>query len=75
MIETRDIIVRVPILVPLPSNLTADCDIPPFPDLYQVSDAKELTIELYSALYLCNKGKAEIRDLQPKAPPEIRINE
>ena len=65
MIETRDVIVREPTLVPLPATLTADCAIPAFPDPYLVADAKELTVELYSALYECNADKAEIRDLQP----------
>ncbi len=57
---------KVPTLVPLPANLTADCVIPRFPDLYQVSDAKNLTVELYSALYLCNADKEAIRELQPE---------
>jgi len=66
LIETRDVIVRVPTLVPLPETLTADCAIPAFPDPYLVADAKELTAELYSALYECNEDKAEIRELQPR---------
>ena len=74
LIETRDIIIHVPTLVPLPEPLTADCVIPAFPDLYQVAEAKSLTVELYSALYTCNKQKKAIRDLQPK-PTEILINE
>lgn len=63
--ETRDVLVRVPTLVPLPAVLTLDCVIPAFPDPYLVSDAKDLTAELYSALYECNKDKAAIRALQP----------
>jgi len=60
------VIEKVPTLVPLPENLTADCDIPRFPDLYQVSAAKNLTAGLYVALYLCNADKEAIRELQPE---------
>lgn len=66
MIRTEVITEKVPTLVPLPENLTADCVIPRFPDLYQVADANELTVELYSALYLCNEDKEAIRELQPE---------
>lgn len=66
MIRTEVITEKVPTLVPLPENLTADCAIPRFPDLYQVADANNLTVELYSALYLCNADKKAIRELQPE---------
>ncbi len=66
LIRTEVVIEKVPTLVPLPENLTADCVIPAFPDLYQVADANGLTAELYSALYLCNADKKAIRELQPE---------
>jgi len=66
LIETRDVIVHVPVVVPLPEAIIADCVVPEFPDPYLVADAKELTAELYSALYECNEDKAEIRELQPR---------
>ena len=66
LIRTEIVTEKVPTLVPLPENLTADCAIPRFPDLYQVADANELTLELYSALYLCNADKEAIRELQPE---------
>lgn len=65
MIETREVEVKVPTLVPLPAVLTVDCYIPGFPEEYTVADAKDLTVELYSALYECNDDKAAIRALQP----------
>ncbi len=65
LIETRDVEVKVPTLAPLPAVLTYDCYVPEFPDPYLVSDAKDLTVELYSALHECNDDKAEIRELQP----------
>jgi len=66
LVRTEIVTEKVPTLVPLPDSLTADCDIPAFPDLYQVADANELTAELYSALYQCNADKKAIRELQPE---------
>ena len=66
LVRTETVIEKVPTLVPLPENLTADCVIPAFPDLYQVADANQLTAALYSALYLCNADKQAIRELQPE---------
>jgi len=45
-----------------------DCYVPEFPDPYLLSDSKDLTVELYSALHGCNDDMAAIRELQPAIP-------
>jgi len=62
-IETVE--VKVPTLVPLPEELTEDCDKPAFPEKATVGAAQDLIVELYSAIDLCNGDKADIRELQP----------
>jgi len=72
LIETEVREVRVPVLVPLPSNLTAFCFIPAFPEVYTVGAANKLMLQLYSAIYLCDEQVTAIRELQPK-PVDITV--
>lgn len=65
IIATETVEVRIPTLVPLPGELTEDCDKPAFPEIATVGAAQDLIAELYSAIDVCNGDKADIRELQP----------
>lgn len=65
VVRTEEVEVKVPVLVPLPSDLTRNCDVPAFPDRITVGDMQDLVIFLYTSIEICNQEKEGIRELQP----------
>lgn len=64
--KTRTVPKYVPTYVPLPEELTDDCETPPFPERYTIQSSMDYIAALLAALEVCGADKAEIRALQPK---------
>lgn len=54
----------MPVYVPLPEDITDDCEFPPIPDRYTVESAMDWEAALLSSLEECNGDKAAIRNRQ-----------
>lgn len=71
--KTRDVMVQVPVIVPLDARLTRDCVAQ-----YQYKDPTKLPIgeliyrlnDVEDALAICNSDKALIREAQHKKPSQ-----
>ncbi|MDT8929314.1 peptidase [Escherichia coli] len=61
--NTRTVYVPVPV-VPLPASLTAETQQPKIPDPLTWEASLDLNISLLSALAVCNRDKADIREIE-----------
>lgn len=69
-VETKTVEVPVPVYVPLPEDLTDDCEIPPVPDPYTVGSAIDDRAALVNSLEECNGDKEQIRSIEGRARSE-----
>jgi hypothetical protein len=71
VVKTQTVQVSTPVYVPLPTVLTADIPVPPFPAKTPLlnKDLAQYILDLNTALHKANDQLDKIRSLQPGGAP------